>query len=443
MTGGTTVLTSGVYCTSGAVNIGGIFVLDGLNNPSSVFIFVVNGSYPVTFFDYAIMTLINGAQACNVFWSLGTGNLEIGSYDVLYGTFIVYSTATIGFRSNITGRVWGLNINPSTNRMILCSTTTTCTSIGGACSPQTFLPFTLYNTGVNGSGSVLPNGSDSHFKVNGSNATVISAANVASNSWVSNTDSSSWIGVYANGSGLTTVYVYTTKFDLSGYNASTAVISMNFSVDDVYLGVYLNGVNQFTATGGTQWTFFQTGLISSGFVSGINNLTFIVNNSLGGPTGMQIMFTPEACYIGVGPQSTSISPYGIFENGLPNLPCTFLNEDFMKQTPNLYSFVEDEIQNLEYIAEDVFDLRKKSANYSVPGIEFISAKKNLLVQRIMKKAIDYDYPRLNCLSYGIFCSLKYGKPIYIYYDGCHDNGYERSAYGNPEFDISKRKTKRL
>lgn len=112
--------------------------------------------------------------------------------------------------------------------------------------------------------------------------------------WLANDGTSKWITPTAsqgasfdpwnNGT-----YTYTLTFDLSGYNAATAMFSGRLAADNS-VQVKLNDSVIGGATGFTGWTSFGA---SSGFVSGVNTLDFVVTNwaqNGGNPTGLRVEF---------------------------------------------------------------------------------------------------------------------------------------------------------
>jgi hypothetical protein len=115
--------------------------------------------------------------------------------------------------------------------------------------------------------------------------------------WLGDTPSSAWItpstNTQAAGSTAgTAVYRYETTFDLTGFDPSTVVISGFWATDNGGVDILING----TSTGQPNvaefaaWTPFH---IRSGFVSGVNRLTFLVSNGEGeanpfGPTGLRV-----------------------------------------------------------------------------------------------------------------------------------------------------------
>lgn len=96
------VLMPGVYAapagTALAVTVG--LVLDGGNNPDARFIFRTDSALNI---DPAIVvSLINGTQARNVFWMVGSA-VTIGAASEVPGNFLVVSAATIGANDVIRG----------------------------------------------------------------------------------------------------------------------------------------------------------------------------------------------------------------------------------------------------------------------------------------------------------------------------------------------------
>jgi len=100
--GGTTVPGGGVYNSgSGTFEITGTVILDGQNNPNAVFIFQM-GSTLVTA-GSATVTLINGAQACNVYWRVGS-SATLGAANTFRGTILAATSITLGAGTTVAGR---------------------------------------------------------------------------------------------------------------------------------------------------------------------------------------------------------------------------------------------------------------------------------------------------------------------------------------------------
>lgn len=101
-------LTPGVYNDPSSFAVTGTLTLDAMNNPNAVWIFQA-GSTLVTA-DGApgnprsVISLINGAQSCNVFWQVGAST-TIGSYSNFVGNILTMESVTLKTGAKVTGRV--------------------------------------------------------------------------------------------------------------------------------------------------------------------------------------------------------------------------------------------------------------------------------------------------------------------------------------------------
>ena len=86
--------------------LAGNLTLDGQSNPNAVFIIKINGN--LTIANYATVQLVNGAQACNVFWQIN-GTSTIGTFAELKGNFFSNNSITIDSNSKIDGRIGTIN----------------------------------------------------------------------------------------------------------------------------------------------------------------------------------------------------------------------------------------------------------------------------------------------------------------------------------------------
>jgi len=111
--GGTT-LVAGVY-DSASTKLGisagaGALILDGQNDPSSVFIFQAPfGGTGLNVNSGSTVTLINGAQACNVFWRVDTAAIDTTANFV--GTILALNSITVANGATIEGRLLARNGN--------------------------------------------------------------------------------------------------------------------------------------------------------------------------------------------------------------------------------------------------------------------------------------------------------------------------------------------
>ena len=195
----------------------------------------------------------------------------------------------------------------------------------------------VFGTGLNASGQFLTVGSiDPHytFAVNplgsGANAFVPGGASMVesasqavptgwpftSGGWVSD-PLAQWIApasdvVAIPGVGMDTFFTYQTTFNLFGFDLSTVVLTGHWTADNFLSDVLLNGTPIFSGSGGGcgspgNLTFnnLTPFTISSGFVQGVNTLTFDVTNSTcfnspprTNPTGLLVDISGSGSLIG-------------------------------------------------------------------------------------------------------------------------------------------------
>lgn len=100
-------LVGGVYeSANGPLQLNGVLTLDGANDPSSVFI-LQSDSTLITGAASRI-NLINGAQACNVFWQVGS-SATIGSGSSFAGSILALTSITAETGAVIEGRALARN----------------------------------------------------------------------------------------------------------------------------------------------------------------------------------------------------------------------------------------------------------------------------------------------------------------------------------------------
>lgn len=165
---------------------------------------------------------------------------------------------------------------------------------------------TLYNTGVGAGGSPLSENSiDPHYTITAGPAGPQQAYVTTSaqgwpvdpnGPWIGDTSLSAWAtpSLDTNGDS-NAVYTYTTTFDLTGLDPLTAIITGMWAADDQggLSDILINGVStgQPNANGYSAWSSFA---VTGGFQPGINTLSFQVQNSGGGPTGVRVEMSGTA-----------------------------------------------------------------------------------------------------------------------------------------------------
>lgn len=116
-------LTPGVYKSDSSLGITGAVTLDALGNSAAVFIFQV-GSTLITGSGSRV-TLLGGAQACNVFWQVGS-SVTVGTGSAMQGTFMALASITLNTGATLVGRALArtgaVTLDSNTITNLACST---------------------------------------------------------------------------------------------------------------------------------------------------------------------------------------------------------------------------------------------------------------------------------------------------------------------------------
>ncbi|UZN04786.1 ice-binding family protein [Cellulomonas sp. S1-8] len=99
-------LTSGVYSSGDALGLTGTLTLDGDGDPNAVWVFQTPSTL-ITATDSAVV-LIDGAQACNVYWQVGSST-TLGTRTSFVGTVMALTSITLTTGATVAGRVLARN----------------------------------------------------------------------------------------------------------------------------------------------------------------------------------------------------------------------------------------------------------------------------------------------------------------------------------------------
>lgn len=108
---GAALLFPGVYSFVAGANLNGTLTLDGGGDPGAQFVFQIPGLFGVA--NLGTVVLVNGAQACNVFFQVGSAATGLGSN--VAGNIISNGSINITDSSTIGGRLFSLNSSVSLN----------------------------------------------------------------------------------------------------------------------------------------------------------------------------------------------------------------------------------------------------------------------------------------------------------------------------------------
>ncbi len=161
-------LTAGVYTSASSLANSGDLILDAQGNPNATFTFQMGST--LTTITGSHIILANGANACNVFWQVGS-SATLGTYSVFKGNILALTSVTVTTGVNlegtalarngavtldsdvisgcgqslasgaslavhITGTTTGNDLNPSTNTGVLTNTAKICAT-NAACVQST------------------------------------------------------------------------------------------------------------------------------------------------------------------------------------------------------------------------------------------------------------------------------------------------------------------
>jgi hypothetical protein len=124
--GGATLI-GGVYNASSSLGLTGTVTLDAQGDPGAVFIFQI-GSTLITASNSTV-SLINGADPCNVFWQVGS-SATLGTGTAFVGTMMALTSVTVTTGATVQGRALARNgaLTLDSNTI----TTPTCADSGGS-----------------------------------------------------------------------------------------------------------------------------------------------------------------------------------------------------------------------------------------------------------------------------------------------------------------------
>lgn len=103
---GGTFITPGVYKRSSSLLLTGDMTLDAQGDPDAVFIFQVGSALTTASSSRVLLT--RGAQACNVFWQIGS-SATIGTDTEFHGNILTLASITMNTRAALLGRALARN----------------------------------------------------------------------------------------------------------------------------------------------------------------------------------------------------------------------------------------------------------------------------------------------------------------------------------------------
>ena len=185
--------------------------------------------------------------------------------------------------------------------------------------------FVINNTGLAAPTSPDPNWTVTTSSTPGStNAFVTDTSGYPFGPWLADTAAYGWDSPqpsYTDGEtdGANTNYFYTTTFDLTGFDPTSALLQFQFAVDDSLVAVILNGNTLTGFDAGALDTLSATQTINLDFVAGINTITFETLNGPAvttNPTGLLVDFTTATANTSSAPEPSAFLLIGAGLGGL-------------------------------------------------------------------------------------------------------------------------------
>jgi len=151
-------LYSGVYNSASSIQLNGALTLDGQGDPAAVFVFQAGST--LTTASASQVNLVNGAQACNVFWQVGS-SATLGTGSDFKGSILALTSITDNGSSTISGRLLARNAAVTLDRTTIsipsCASAAVLHVIkvtkNGVKAPSDFTVYVKDNLGNNVTGS--------------------------------------------------------------------------------------------------------------------------------------------------------------------------------------------------------------------------------------------------------------------------------------------------
>jgi ice-binding like protein len=185
-------LTPGVYRSTSSLGLTGPVTLDAQGDPNAVFVFQV-ASTLITATDSSV-NLIGGAQACNVFWQVGS-SATLGTYSTFRGNILALTSGTLNTGATVDGRVLARNGAVTLDNNVITI---------ARCAPGT----TGGTTGGGGSGGGGGGGGTTGGGTTGTSPTAAKAPSVTTGSAMALPSGGARLGGMVNPNGATTTYYF-------------------------------------------------------------------------------------------------------------------------------------------------------------------------------------------------------------------------------------------
>ena len=148
---GNRTLLAGVYNSGSELGLTGTLTLDAAGDPNAVFVFQA-GSTLITAAGSQV-ALVNGAQACNVFWQVGS-SATLGTSSGFRGTVMALESIQLQTGATLEGRALARNGAVTLDNNVI--TAPVCTTTPATTAPSATVPGATGSDTTAGSGTTVP-----------------------------------------------------------------------------------------------------------------------------------------------------------------------------------------------------------------------------------------------------------------------------------------------
>ena len=133
--GGMTLLL-GVYTFTSSAGLTGILTLDAQGDPNAQWVFQIGST--LTTASASSVRLINGANACNVFWQVGS-SATLGTGTTFAGNILAHTSITVTTGCSVNGGLYALTaaVTLDTDKVTQCQGSAVVTSASTTAKPTT------------------------------------------------------------------------------------------------------------------------------------------------------------------------------------------------------------------------------------------------------------------------------------------------------------------
>ena len=150
-------LTPGVYCSASSMALTGELTLDAGGDPNAVWVFQMGST--LTTASNSSVVLTNGADACNVFWQVGS-SATLGTTTSFIGNIFALTSITLNNGASVSGRLLARNGAVTLDNNTVTAPVCGIAPVASITLDKTFSPDTIYAGGVSTLTITLSNAND-------------------------------------------------------------------------------------------------------------------------------------------------------------------------------------------------------------------------------------------------------------------------------------------